>query len=330
MVRVSSWAIVLGVALGVGLWSLVSLLPRFSRPRLARRVAPYLADVSAAARAALSPAPPGPLPVIGVLLEPVLGRGRALLGSALGGSETIARRLRQAGSSLTVEGFRSQQVLAGLGGAGVVLVVAGARIQPLPLVVQAVAVAIFAALGVVGRDLLLQRAARQRMSRLADELPVVLEFLTLSLAAGEGIVDATRRVARAGRGELASELAGVVASVGTGLPFGETLAALARELELPSFSRAVEQLVGALERGTPLAEVLRAQAQDAREQAKRDLLETAGKKEVAMLVPFTMAFTYLCSLAEPGAAARPPRSSWQVASAARASQPARLVPTHQG
>jgi tight adherence protein C len=282
-----SWAVVLGVALGVGLWALVSLLPRFSRPRLARRVAPYLADVSPAARASLSPAPPGPLPVIGVLFEPVLARGRALLGSALGGSETIARRLRQAGSPLTVEGFRSQQVLAGLGGAaaGVVLVVAGARIQPVPLVVQAVAVIVFAALGVVGRDLLLQRAARQRMSRLSDELPVVLEFLTLSLAAGEGIVDATRRVARAGRGELASELAGVVASVGTGLPFGETLAALARELELPSFSRAVEQLVGALERGTPLAEVLRAQAQDAREQAKRDLLETAGKKEVAMLVP---------------------------------------------
>jgi len=31
--------------------------------------------------------------------------------------------------------------------------------------------------------------------------------------------------------------------------------------------------------------VLRAQAQDAREAAKRGLLEVAGKKEVAMLVP---------------------------------------------
>ena len=38
-------------------------------------------------------------------------------------------------------------------------------------------------------------------------------------------------------------------------------------------------------RGTPLAEILRAQAQDARDEAKRDLLETAGKKEVGMLVP---------------------------------------------
>jgi len=47
----------------------------------------------------------------------------------------------------------------------------------------------------------------------------------------------------------------------------------------------VEQLTSALDRGTPLAEVLRAQAQDARDLAKRDLLESAGKKEVAMLIP---------------------------------------------
>jgi tight adherence protein C len=76
-----------------------------------------------------------------------------------------------------------------------------------------------------------------------------------------------------------------VASVNTGLPFGETLATLASDLELPAFTRCVEQLVGALERGTPLAEVLRAQAQDARNDAKRELLEVAGKKEVAMLFP---------------------------------------------
>jgi tight adherence protein C len=47
----------------------------------------------------------------------------------------------------------------------------------------------------------------------------------------------------------------------------------------------VDQITGALERGTPLSEVLRAQAQDGRDEAKRELLEVAGKKEVAMLVP---------------------------------------------
>ena len=42
---------------------------------------------------------------------------------------------------------------------------------------------------------------------------------------------------------------------------------------------------GALERGTPLSQTLQAQAVDARDAAKRELLEAAGKKEISMLVP---------------------------------------------
>ena len=44
-------------------------------------------------------------------------------------------------------------------------------------------------------------------------------------------------------------------------------------------------MLGALERGAPLAAVLRAQAGDARDEAKRTIIELAGRKEIAMLVP---------------------------------------------
>lgn len=287
MTTTTAWAILAGAILGLGLWILASLAPRMSRPRLSRRVAPYVADISAGARESLAPVSGGPLPVIGMLVQPVAARARQLLGSVLGGAEPVARRLRQSGSPLTVDAFRSQQLLWGLG-AGVVGVGAAAvlgRASALPLPLQALVVLVFAAGGVVARDYMLQRAARRRLARLASELPVILEFLTLSLSAGEGILDAIRRVARTSSGELAGELAGVVASTNTGLPFSETLTALAATLELPPFTRTVEQLTGALERGTPLAEVLRAQAQDARDDAKRDLLELAGRKEVAMLFP---------------------------------------------
>jgi tight adherence protein C len=287
MTATVAWGVVVGVGLGFGFWLLASLAPRMSRPRLARRVAPYLVDISAAAREALSPAPPGPLPVIGVLLEPIASRARRALGSVLGGSEAIGRRLRQSGLSLAVDGFRSQQLLWGLVGGviGVAAAAGAARIQSVPVWVQLVVVVVFAIIGVVARDYVLQRAARRRLARLASELPVILEFLTLSLSAGEGILDAVRRVTRASAGELSRELGTVVTAVNTGLPFADTLTALARDLELPPFSRCVEQVVGALERGTPLAEVLRAQAQDARDDSKRELLEVAGRKEVAMLFP---------------------------------------------
>jgi tight adherence protein C len=73
--------------------------------------------------------------------------------------------------------------------------------------------------------------------------------------------------------------------VNTGIPLAQALQHLARGIQLPLLARCIGAMTGALERGTPLAEVLRAQAQDARDETKRALIELAGKKEVAMLVP---------------------------------------------
>jgi tight adherence protein C len=118
MSQLVAWSVVAGLAFGFGLWLLVSLAPRMSRPRLARRVAPYVADISSAARESMAPAGPGPLPVLGLLLEPLLSRARRALGSVLGGSETLGRRLRQSGSALSAEAFRSQQLLWALAAGG--------------------------------------------------------------------------------------------------------------------------------------------------------------------------------------------------------------------
>lgn len=282
-----AWAVVCGLALGTGLWMLLSMAPRLSRPRLVDRVAPYVLDVSPAARDLLARRPVNPLPVLGFVFAPLVDGLRRGLDAILGGSDATARRLRQSGSALTVEYFRSRQLVWGAAGAGagVVAAVAAARASALPLVAQLGIVVIFAAGGVALRDYLLQRAARARLSRMAEELPTVLEVLTLSLSAGEGILDATRRIARISGGEFAGELGRAIADVNTGLPFAESLTEIARELDLPPFTRFVEQVTGALDRGTPIVEVLRAQAQDSRDDAKRQLLELAGKKEVAMLVP---------------------------------------------
>jgi tight adherence protein C len=283
----SAWAVTCGIVLGLGLWSLISLLPRLGRPRLVARVAPYLADVSPGARELLAHRTVDPLPVMGMLVAPLFTRGRAMLGRVLGGAGIIELRLRQSGSDLGVEAFRSRQLVWGLCGlvVGLLLDLAITRGQSLAPLAQLAIVALLGVAGVMLRDYLLQRAARARLERISNELPSILEFLTLSLSAGEGVLDAFRRVSRIGHGALAGEIAGVVAGVNTGLPLGESLTTLADGLRLPALSRCVEQITGALERGTPLSEVLRAQAQDGRDEAKRELLEVAGKKEVAMLVP---------------------------------------------
>jgi tight adherence protein C len=282
-----AWAVFCGTALGVGLWSLVSLVPRFGRPRLAARLAPYILDVSADARALVGRTTVHPIPVFGTLFAPAFGGLTRAFSSVLGGSDTIERRLRQSGSSRSIDEFRSEQVVWALvalaAGAGVVLVVPAFR--SLPVVFQVCLPAIAGLCGAFARDWLLQRAAVARLARMQSEFPTILEFMTLSLSAGEGILDSLGRVSRTSAGELSRELAGVVADVHTGVPLSTALHTLARRLALPSVTRLVDQVTGALDRGTPLADVLRAQAQDAREEAKRDLIEVAGKKEVAMLVP---------------------------------------------
>ena len=280
-------AVPLGILLGLGLWSLLALVPRIGAPRLATRVAPYLVDVSPAARelAARRPSEPATL-LVGMFL-PVVGRLRLALSRVLGGDGTIAARLRQAGSVITVERFRSRQLLWAAGGAvlGVLVAALMARVSAAGLPLQLATAVIVAAIGLLAPEQLLARAARARLARISVELPTVLEFLTLSLSAGEGILDALKRVARTGNGELSRELGRVVSELNTGVPLVDALNRCAATIALPNLTRTIDQLLGALERGTPLVEVLRAQAQDAREETKRALLAAAGRKEVAMLVP---------------------------------------------
>lgn len=280
-------ALLAGLGLGTGLWLLVSLAPRLGRPRLAARLAPYLVDVSAEARAMTTARRSDPLPVMGAVLAPLAEQGQRMLAATLGGDQVIRTRLRQSGSAVTLAGHRTRQLLGALLGAALGLALALAAAQNgAPVVVTAVAaVAAGGVGGIAATDALLARAARRRSARIAEEFPTVVEFLALSVAAGESILEALRRVARTGSGELAGELDRVVQRAAAGQPLAAALAELRDDLALPAVGRLIDQVLAALDRGTPLAEVLRAHALDARDESKRRLLEAAGTREVAMLVP---------------------------------------------
>jgi tight adherence protein C len=272
-------AVVLGAVFGVGVCLLLSLAPRVRAATLATRIAPYIRDV-------IDPMGLGPAPT------PVVSAGELLrsiprrLGAMLGGADAVERRLQQAGWAMDAAGFRSRQLVWGLVGLGVggVVVIAGAlvgSVTPAAVLVPP----LFAAAGAIVCDVRLGTAARARMRRVEEELPTVLDFLALCLAAGEGILDSLRRVGRIGSGELTSEIRVAVLAVGTGEPLADALVALGRRMGVPALARAIDQVVAALERGAPLAQVLQAQAGDTREDAKRALIEQAGRKEILMLVP---------------------------------------------
>lgn len=275
-----AYAVVLGAALGIGVCLLLSVAPRWGAPSLSRRIAPYLRDITDPQ--GIQTAPLGG----GYDLAAVWSDAKARFARLLGASASIERRLRQSGSSRDAAAFRGRQLawtITGVAGGGILIVVlvlagrASAAVWLLPLVLGVVAALLC--------DARLSRAARVRIARIEEELPTVLEFLTLCLSAGEGILDALRRVSDVGSGELTAELRGVVIAVGTGSSLSDALVGLSARLEIAPLSRTVDQLVAAIDRGAPLAHVLHAQADDAREDAKRALIERAGRSEIYMLLP---------------------------------------------
>jgi tight adherence protein C len=77
----------------------------------------------------------------------------------------------------------------------------------------------------------------------------------------------------------------VLAEARAGTPFLAALTHLRDRTRLEPLARFLDGMAVAIERGTPLADVLRAQAADVRALSKRQLLESGGRKEIAMMVP---------------------------------------------
>ena len=118
------------------------------------------------------------------------------------------------------------------------------------------------------------------------EFPTIAELLALAVAAGESPVAALDRVVTRSGGALSAELGRVLASIRTGEPVAVAFDRLAATTGLPLLSRFAQGIAGSVERGTPLAEVLHAQAAaDVREAGRRELIEVAARREVFMMVP---------------------------------------------
>lgn len=277
----------LGAVAGLGLLLVAARLRALHRPTLALRVIPYLRDVPR-----LGPAPVvdlGSSPVASAtgVFGPLLRSAADAVERTLGGAVSVRRRLERAGLDRTVHDFRVEQVLWGLGGFGVVAAYClldalgggGGTLSSLLLCAVAFAT------GVLARDTYLTSQVTHRERRVLAEFPVIAELLALAVAAGESPVAALDRVVNRSGGELSRDLGVVLAAVRTGEPVAHAFDELARTTGVPSVARFAQGVAVAVERGTPLADVLHAQAADVREAGRRELIEVAARKEIFMMVP---------------------------------------------
>ena len=279
---------VLGAVVGGGLLLAASGLPAARRPSLDDRLAPYLRDTPRPSRLLAQVGSSTPFPTLERVLRPVLDDGVRFLERWVGGLASVRRRLEQLGSQTSVEQFRTEQLLwGGFGlaaalGLSLLRVLGGAPADPVAVLALAVVLTLG---GVLARDRWLTRQVARREQRMLEEFPTVAELLALAVTAGEGPVGALERVHRTSAGELSRELGRALAEARSGASLVQALDGIARRTSLAALARFVDGVAIAVERGTPLAEVLRAQAVDVREAGKRALLDTAGRREIAMMVP---------------------------------------------
>lgn len=280
----TAWGALLGGVTGLGLWLAGARMLASRRSSLEVRVLPYLRDLPSAGR----PATPGPgASLLHGLVQPWLRTLAGAVERVLGGSAGIARRLERAGSPATVHEFRVEQVVWGFVAflaAALPSALLAARTPGRALPLFLLCLCAFA-LGVLLRENRLTSQVEQRERRMLEELPTIAELLALAVAAGEGPVAALDRVVQRSHGELSAELRRVLAEIRTGTPVAPAFDALAARNGLAAVSRFAEGVAIAVERGTPLADVLHAQAGDVREAGRRALIESGARREVLMMVP---------------------------------------------
>ncbi len=152
---------------------------------------------------------------------------------------------------------------------------------------QPIAWAALAAVGgVVGlwsADLWSRHVRRRRDERVTAAVPLLADLLALGVSAGAGPVVVLDRAASHLDGPLAEDVDATLAHVRSGVPVETALRSLGTGS--PALRRLVDAVLVCLEQGSPLGDVLRAQALDVRADERRRLLESAGRRDVTMLVP---------------------------------------------
>ena len=284
----AAWGGVLGAVLAAGALLAAARVVALRRTQLSVRVLPYVRDLPQVGHASgLRPVSGSPTSAAAGVFGPPLRAAADTVERVLGGSTSVRRRLERADLDRTVHDFRVEQVLWGLAAfaAAAAYGVLRALADPASgLFSLALCVIAFVA-GVLARDTHLSSQVKRRERQVLAEFPTVAELLALAVAAGESPVAALDRVVRRSGGALSSDLAKVLAAVRTGEPVGAAFDRMAASTGLPLVARFAQGIAVAIERGTPLAEVLHAQAGDVREAGRRELIEIAARKEVLMMVP---------------------------------------------
>lgn len=282
--------IILGLVGGLGLWLLVSSFLPPPRPTLTEFLVPYVHHASSAARELARHREHDPIIMLGHILSPSLASVVRRFNAITGGPTTYGLLIASGAKESRSDFYSRRGIAAILGGLLSMAVVSAVTVLtgtlgPLNLLVAGI---LGVGIGVWVVDSRVKAHVKERADRIAEEFPLALEMLGLALAAGDSFPRALERLARRMSGELGRDWARVIMDVDSGRTMEDCLRESSRRLGDWRVTRFLDHVIQALERGTPLRDIVDSHAEDATQERTRTLVERGGKAEVQMLVPMVL------------------------------------------
>jgi tight adherence protein C len=137
----------------------------------------------------------------------------------------------------------------------------------------------------VAPDVSLTRKVDSRRALMQQQLPDILDLLTISVEAGLGFEQAVDRVVSNVPGPFSEELNRMLGESRSGMSRAEALRALDQRVDLPDVKSFVMAILQADKFGVPIGRVLRMQSDEMRVKRRQIAQEKAQKAPVKILIP---------------------------------------------
>ena len=117
------------------------------------------------------------------------------------------------------------------------------------------------------------------------EFPLIVELFAILLAGNQSPATALDHISRRTDGEFSKLLREAVEHIQRGANFSQALDLLSARIQSPLVRRFCDSLMIAVERGSPLIDVVNRQVEEVRNEERSRLLAAAGKAEIALMIP---------------------------------------------
>ena len=146
-------------------------------------------------------------------------------------------------------------------------------------------IAIFTVIGIIFPNAVLKERIKLRQQKMIQQLPDILDMLTISVEAGLSFEGALQRVTKKDKSELSQEFAKVLQEMQFGKSRREALLEMVKRNDVGDIKIFISSMIQAEQLGVSIGKVLRIQSGQLRVKRRQRAQEQAMKAPIKMLFP---------------------------------------------